>query len=86
MVDNLLSSEEQPIQQPIVTPITPASIPAGIVQPRHVKANYFMVKIGLAANRPTDGTATRFYFATDTFVMSFYDITSATWKSGSAFS
>lgn len=83
---NLLSSPEQTPQQPVIQPINPLAIPSGTFQPRHLQANYFMVKIGLAANRPTDGTSTRFYFATDTFVMSYYDTVSKTWKSSSAFS
>lgn len=83
---NLLSSEDQPVPQPQVQPINALNIPAGIIQPRHLKANYFMVLTGLAVDRPTDGTFSRFYFATDTFVLSYYDTVSKTWKSGNAFS
>lgn len=82
---NLLSAEEKTPPQPQVQRVTQLVIPAGTIQPRHLQANYFMVKIGLAADRPTDGTSTRFYFATDTFVMSYYDTNTSTWKSGSAF-
>lgn len=85
---NVLSSQlpQQQSQQPVVQPVTPTSLPAHIIQPRHLKGNYFMVKIGLAADRPTTSNEIRFYFATDTFVMSYFDIDTQTWKSGSAFS
>lgn len=83
---NLLSAPPQVPQQPVIQKITPVAIPSHTIQPSHLRANYFMVKIGLAANRPTDGTSTRFYFATDTFILSYYDTDTKTWKSSSAFS
>lgn len=83
---NVLSPEDPTPQQPIVQQVHPTTIPSHTIQPRHLKANYFMVKTGLAADRPTDGTSSRFYFATDTFVMSYYDTDTKTWKSSSAFS
>lgn len=83
---NLLSSEKQIVPQPIIQPITPTTIPAGTVRQRHLQANTWVIKTGLAVDRPTDGTSSKFYFATDTFVLSYYDTVSKTWKSGNAFS
>lgn len=82
---NLLSSSEQQPQQPIIQQVSPLTIPAHAIQPRHIQSGYFLVKVGLASVRPVDGTSSRFYFSSDTFVMSYYDIVSETWKSGSAF-
>lgn len=83
---NLLSSPEQTPAQPVVPLLTPKALPSHIIQPRHLKANYFMVKVGLAADRPATSNEIRFYFATDTFIMSYFDPDTKTWKSGSAFS
>jgi hypothetical protein len=84
---NVLSQPQTPpVQQPVVQPIRQTDIPSHTIQPRHLKANYYMVKVGLATDRPVDGTSTRFYFSSDTFVMSYYDTDTKTWKSGSAFS
>lgn len=83
---NLLSSQEVPISQPIVQAVTPSSIPSNTIQQRHLKGGYSMIKYGLASERPTSSNEIIFYFATDTFVMSYYDTVSKTWKSGSAFS
>jgi|GEM_PF-3433892 len=82
---NLLSS--QPVvtpQQPVVPSMTPKTLPAGIIGQRNLKAGYTMVKFGLAADRPVTTNEIVLYFATDTFVMSFW--TGTAWKSGSAFS
>lgn len=83
---NLLTTPEQKPPQPIVQQISPKSIPAGIIRQRHLQAGYTMVKFGLAADRPETTTEVLLYFATDTFVLSYYDSKSKTWKSGTAFS
>ena len=83
---NLLSSDEQKPQQPVVQQFTPKTIPAGIVGQRQLRAGYTMVKFGLAADRPVTTTEVVLYFAVDSFVMSYFDPISKTWKSGSAFS
>jgi len=86
MVDiNLLSSKPQPPQQPVVQPIDQKNIPAGTVRQRHLQTGYTMVKFGIAADRPTTSNEIILYFATDTFVLSYFDTTTQTWKSGSAF-
>ena len=57
----------------------------GILTQKHIRSDYALIKIGTAANRPTSGNAqVILYFATDTFVMSYW--TGTAWVSGSAFS
>lgn len=72
--------------QPVVQSIDPKTIPAGTIRPRQLQAGYVMVKVGLAADRPTTTNEIVLYFATDTLIMSYYDIVTETWKSGGAFS
>lgn len=81
---NLLSSQEQKPQQPIIQQIDLKTIPAGTIRQRHLQAGYTMVKFGLAASRPTTTNEIVLYFATDTYVMSYW--TGSKWVSGSAFS
>lgn len=86
MKDNLLSQPEQKPSEPVTLQITPKTIPAGIVGQRQLQAGYTMVKFGLASERPTKTNEIILYFATDTFVPSYFDPTTKTWKSGVAFS
>lgn len=52
---------------------------------KHIRSDYALINLGLAADRPVEGNAQIiFYFATDTFVLSYW--TGEAWKSGSAFS
>lgn len=84
---NLLQQPEVSTpQQPVIQQITPKTFPAGIIRQRHLQAGYTMVKFGLAANRPITTNEIVLYFATDTFVMSYFNQTTQTWKSGVAFS
>lgn len=84
MATNVLSPQ-QPIQpqQPVVPAMTPKTLPAGIIGQRNLRAGYTMVKFGLAADRPTTTNEIVLYFATDTFVMSFW--TGTEWKDSAAF-
>ncbi len=83
---NLLSLPEQEPQQPIIQPIDPKTIPAGTVKQRHLQAGYTLVRFGLAKDRPIITKEIKLWFSTDTFVMSYFDQDTQTWKSGSAFS
>ena len=57
-----------------------------ILTQKHIRSDFGIIRVGTAAKRPTKGHAQLiFYFATDTFVMSYWDTSSETWKSGSAF-
>ncbi len=81
---NLLSSKDSKPPQPVIQPITPTTIPAGIIGQRQLKAGFTMVKLGLASERPLTTNEITLYFATDTYVMSYW--TGTGWVSGSAFS
>ncbi len=73
MADNLLSAPDQKPPQPIVQSINPKTIPAGIIGQRQLRAGYTMVKYGLATDRPKTTTEIVLYFATDTYVLSYWN-------------
>jgi hypothetical protein len=45
----------------------------GIIQQRHIKAPFKVVKFGLAADRPDGGSDVKAYFATDTGALSMWN-------------
>ena len=66
---------------PHVSEITP-----GILTQKHVRADYLLIKTGLASERPTKGNQyLSLWFSSDTFVLSYWDKTSKTWVDGVAF-
>ncbi|MCP3681681.1 MAG: hypothetical protein GY861_03230 [bacterium] len=57
-----------------------------ILTQKHMRSDQGVIVLGTAANRPTAGNSqTIFYFATDTFVMSYWDSANEVWKDASAF-
>lgn len=59
----------------------PGSVPTAALE-----SNLFAIKIGTVADRPTDGTANRFYFATDESKLYYYDTSTDTWSVSVTFS
>lgn len=81
--NNLLSSQQQTPQQPVVQRFDPKNIPAGIIGQRNLKAGYTMVKVGNSSERPISTNEIVLWFSRDTYVMSFW--TGTEWKDSSPF-
>jgi len=64
-----------------------SEVAPNILTGKHIRSDYAIISIGTASERPTKGNSqVIFWFATDTFVLSYWDKLSETWKSGAAFS
>lgn len=78
-MDNLFMGKEKVSQPDAPKRIDTKMIPPGTIRPRHLQAGLFAIQVGLAADRPTSGGETKFYFATDTNTFSAWN--GSVWKS-----
>lgn len=83
-MNNIFSRVLQPFEIKKERVLHSTDFPPGIVQQRHLEANLYAIKFGLAADRPAtpgeDGSYFA-YFATDTFVLSCWS--GSAWKNTS---
>jgi hypothetical protein len=80
MIDqNILMGTLVPPEVEVTERIRQTDLPAGVVHTRHIEKGSTVVKFGVAADRPTEGTVYPVYFATDTFALSCW--TGSVWKS-----
>jgi len=65
-------------QNPVSRPyIHQSDLPPHCIRPKHIQSGYAIIKYGLSADRPTEGTAdVILYIATDTGVLSLWNGTS----------
>jgi len=57
-------------------------VPSNILTAKHIRADYTIIKVGLAAERPTEGNSqVSVFLASDSNVLSYWNKTSASWVS-----
>jgi hypothetical protein len=54
-------------------PLHQSGIPVSTIKQRHIEPHAYLMFTGLSANRPDGTTHCKFYFATDTGVMSVWN-------------
>lgn len=80
-----MGKEKKTTEQP-KDRVRSSDIAPHILRQYHVREGFSLMKYGLAADRPDTGNECLFWFSTDTFVMSYWDSITETWKASAPFS